>query len=29
MDVCGDREDPIPGIDGAMVANAVTLAQRT
>jgi UDP-N-acetylmuramate--alanine ligase len=24
MDVCGDREDPIPGIDGAMVANAVT-----
>ena len=23
MDVCGDREDPIPGIDGAMVANAV------
>jgi UDP-N-acetylmuramate--alanine ligase len=24
MDVCGDREDPIPGIDGAVVANAVT-----
>ena len=24
MDVCGDREDPIPGIDGAMVATAVT-----
>jgi UDP-N-acetylmuramate--alanine ligase len=24
MDVCGDREDPIPGIDGSMVANAVT-----
>jgi len=24
MDVCGDREDPIPGIDGAMVAEAVT-----
>jgi UDP-N-acetylmuramate--alanine ligase len=24
MDVCGDREDPIPGIDGAMVADAVT-----
>jgi len=24
MDVCGDREDPLPGIDGAMVANAVT-----
>jgi UDP-N-acetylmuramate--alanine ligase len=23
MDVCGDREDPIPGIDGAMVAHAV------
>jgi UDP-N-acetylmuramate--alanine ligase len=23
MDICGDREDPIPGIDGAMVANAV------
>jgi UDP-N-acetylmuramate--alanine ligase len=23
MDVCGDREDPIPGIDGAVVANAV------
>ncbi len=23
MDVCGDREDPLPGIDGAMVANAV------
>jgi UDP-N-acetylmuramate--alanine ligase len=23
MDVCGDREDPIPGIDGAMVADAV------
>ena len=23
MDVCGDREDPIPGIDGAMVAAAV------
>lgn len=23
MDVCGDREDPIPGIDGTMVANAV------
>jgi UDP-N-acetylmuramate--alanine ligase len=24
MDVCGDREDPIAGIDGAVVANAVT-----
>ena len=24
MDVCGDREDPIPGIDGSIVANAVT-----
>jgi UDP-N-acetylmuramate--alanine ligase len=24
MDVCGDREDPIAGIDGALVANAVT-----
>ncbi len=24
MDVCGDREDPIPGIDGAMVAAAVS-----
>jgi UDP-N-acetylmuramate--alanine ligase len=24
MDVCGDREDPIPGIDGRMVADAVT-----
>jgi UDP-N-acetylmuramate--alanine ligase len=24
MDVCGDREDPIPGIDGAMIANAVS-----
>jgi UDP-N-acetylmuramate--alanine ligase len=24
MDVCGDREDPIPGIDGAMVADAIT-----
>ena len=23
MDVCGDREDPIPGIDGSMVAEAV------
>jgi UDP-N-acetylmuramate--alanine ligase len=23
MDVCGDREDPIPGVDGAMVADAV------
>ena len=23
MDVCGDREDPIAGIDGAMVADAV------
>ncbi len=23
MDVCGDREDPIPGIDGALVAEAV------
>ena len=23
MDVCGDREDPIPGIDGALVAAAV------
>ncbi len=23
MDVCGDREDPIPGIDGEMVARAV------
>jgi UDP-N-acetylmuramate--alanine ligase len=24
MDVCGDREDPIPGIDGRMVAQAVS-----
>ncbi len=24
MDVCGDREDPLPGIDGEMVARAVT-----
>ena len=24
MDVCGDREDPLPGIDGAMVADAIT-----
>jgi UDP-N-acetylmuramate--alanine ligase len=24
MDVCGDREDPLPGIDGAMVAEAVS-----
>jgi len=24
MDVCGDREDPIPGIDGRMVADAVS-----
>ncbi len=23
MDVCGDREDPIPGVDGQMVADAV------
>ncbi|GAA3628442.1 UDP-N-acetylmuramate--L-alanine ligase [Microlunatus ginsengisoli] len=23
MDVCGDREDPIPGVDGALVADAV------
>ena len=23
MDVCGDREDPIPGVDGRMVADAV------
>ena len=23
MDVCGDREDPLPGIDGEMVARAV------
>ncbi len=23
MDVCGDREDPLPGIDGSMVAAAV------
>jgi UDP-N-acetylmuramate--alanine ligase len=23
MDVCGDREDPIDGVDGALVANAV------
>ncbi|WP_375431664.1 UDP-N-acetylmuramate--L-alanine ligase [uncultured Friedmanniella sp.] len=23
MDVCGDREDPIPGVDGALVAHAV------
>ena len=23
MDVCGDREDPLPGIDGSMVARAV------
>jgi UDP-N-acetylmuramate--alanine ligase len=24
MDVCGDREDPLPGIDGSMVAQAVS-----
>ena len=24
MDVCGDREDPIEGIDGALVSNAVS-----
>jgi len=24
MDVCGDREDPLPGIDGALVAHAVS-----
>jgi UDP-N-acetylmuramate--alanine ligase len=24
MDVCGDREDPLPGIDGSMVAAAVS-----
>ncbi|HWJ54383.1 MAG TPA: UDP-N-acetylmuramate--L-alanine ligase [Propionibacteriaceae bacterium] len=24
MDVCGDREDPLPGIDGSMVARAVS-----
>jgi UDP-N-acetylmuramate--alanine ligase len=24
MDVCGDREDPIAGIDGALVAEAVS-----
>lgn len=24
MDVCGDREDPIPGIDGRLVADAVS-----
>jgi UDP-N-acetylmuramate--alanine ligase len=24
MDVCGDREDPLPGVDGALVADAVT-----
>ncbi len=24
MDVCGDREDPLPGVDGAMVAEAVS-----
>jgi UDP-N-acetylmuramate--alanine ligase len=29
MDVCGDREDPIPGIDGAMVAAAVTPGTAT
>ena len=23
MDVCGDREDPLPGVDGAVVARAV------
>ena len=23
MDVCGDREDPIPGVDGQLVAAAV------
>ncbi|HKH55321.1 MAG TPA: UDP-N-acetylmuramate--L-alanine ligase [Propionibacteriaceae bacterium] len=23
MDVCGDREDPIPGVDGRMIADAV------
>jgi UDP-N-acetylmuramate--alanine ligase len=25
MDVCGDREDPLPGIDGSLVAKAVPL----
>ncbi len=29
MDVCGDREDPIPGIDGAMVAAAVAPGTAT
>ena len=29
MDVCGDREDPIPGIDGAMVAEAVSPGTAT
>jgi UDP-N-acetylmuramate--alanine ligase len=24
MDVCGDREDPLPGIDGSLVAEAVS-----
>ncbi len=24
MDVCGDREDPLPGIDGRLVADAVS-----
>ena len=23
MDVCGDREDPLPGIDGRLVSDAV------
>ncbi|HEY0238360.1 MAG TPA: hypothetical protein VGC37_06935, partial [Friedmanniella sp.] len=23
MDVCGDREDPIPGVTGALVADAI------
>jgi UDP-N-acetylmuramate--alanine ligase len=29
MDVCGDREDPIPGVDGAMVASAVAPGTAT
>jgi len=27
MDVCGDREDPIPGVTGALVADAVPAAR--
>ena len=23
MDVCGDREDPLPGIDGRLVSDAI------